>query len=110
MLTSMKSQNFKITRKSYRILDAERLYIEVRPTGKKIWRFKFVLHGKEGTISFGEYPAVSLQDARKLKDEAKAKLAKGFEPVEEKKKIELKKNWLLTIHLRPLLKNMFKRE
>ena len=91
MLTDAKVRTLKSLEKSYRILDAERLYIEVRPTGKKIWRFKFVLHGKEGTISFGEYPAVSLQDARKLKDEAKAKLAKGLNPVEEKKKDRIEK-------------------
>ena len=91
MLTDAKVRTLKSLEKSYRILDAERLYIEVRPTGKKIWRFKFVLHGKEGTISFGEYPAVSLQDARKLKDGAKAKLAKGLNPVEEKKKDRIEK-------------------
>lgn len=91
MLSGAKVRTLKPQEKSYRILDAERLYIKVRPTGKKIWRFKFVLHGKEGTISFGEYPAVSLQDARKLKDDAKAKLAKGLNPVEEKKKDRMEK-------------------
>ena len=86
MLNDTKVRTLKPQEKSYRLLDAERLYIEVRPTGKKIWRFKYTLHGKEGTISFGEYPAVSLVQARKLKDEAKAKLAIGLNPSEEKKK------------------------
>lgn len=91
MLTDAKVRTLKPKEKSYRILDAERLYIEVRPTGKKIWRFKYTLHGKEGTISFGEYPAVSLVQARKLKDEAKAKLATGLNPSQEKKKERMEK-------------------
>ena len=86
MLSDTKVKTLKPKEKSYRILDAERLYIEVRPTGKKIWRFKFVLNGREGTISFGEYPAVTLQEARKLKEEAQAKLAKGLNPAQEKKR------------------------
>lgn len=86
MLTDAKVKTLKAKEKLYRILDAERLYIEVRPTGKKIWRYKFVLNGKEGSISFGEYPAVSLQEARKLKEDAQAQLAKGLNPANEKKK------------------------
>ena len=91
MLNDTKVRTLKPQEKSYRLLDAERLYIEVRPTGKRIWRFKYTLHGKEGTISFGEYPAVSLVQARKLKDEAKTKLANGLNPSEEKKKEKLEK-------------------
>ncbi|MDT1909632.1 tyrosine-type recombinase/integrase [Acinetobacter baumannii] len=84
MLSDSKIKTLKPTDKMYRILDAERLYIEVRPSGKKIWRFKYTLNGKEGTISFGEYPSVSLADARKRKEDAKALLAKGINPVEDR--------------------------
>ncbi|WP_296284634.1 integrase arm-type DNA-binding domain-containing protein [uncultured Acinetobacter sp.] len=91
MLTDAKVKTLKPKDKLYRILDTQRLYIEVRPTGTKIWRYKFVLNGKEGTVSFGEYPAVSLQDARKLRDEAQAKLAKGLNPSQEKKKEKIQK-------------------
>lgn len=89
MLSDTKVKTLKPKDKVYRILDAERLYIEVRPTGTKVWRFKFTLNGKEGTVSFGEYPAVSLQEARRLKDEARVKLAKGLNPSLEKKKQRL---------------------
>lgn len=94
MLSDTKVKTLKPKDKVYRILDAERLYIEVRPTGTKVWRFKFTLNGKEGTVSFGEYPAVSLQEARKLKDEAKVKLAKGLNPSLEKKKEKLEQQIL----------------
>ncbi len=89
MLSDTKVKSLKPKEKLYRVLDGERLYIEVRPSCKKIWRLKFVFEGKEGSISFGEYPSVSLADARKLKDAAKEKLAKGINPVEQKRQ-ELK--------------------
>ncbi|HDG7211200.1 tyrosine-type recombinase/integrase [Acinetobacter nosocomialis] len=91
MLSDSKIKTLKPTDKMYRILDAERLYIEVRPSGKKIWRFKYTLNGKEGTISFGEYPSVSLADARKRKEDAKALLAKGINPVEDRNQKEEEK-------------------
>ncbi|MEN8419320.1 integrase arm-type DNA-binding domain-containing protein [Acinetobacter baumannii] len=91
MLSDSKIKTLKPTDKMYRILDAERLYIEVRPSGKKIWRFKYTLNGKEGTISFGEYPSVSLAEARKRKEDAKVLLAKGINPVEDRNQKEEEK-------------------
>ena len=48
MLSDTKIKSLKSKEKAYRVLDAERLYIEVRPTGKKIWRFKYTLKGRNG--------------------------------------------------------------
>ena len=78
-LTDAKIKTLKPQDKVYRILDADRLYIEVRPTGVKVWRFKFVLNGKESSMSLGEYPAIGLADARLLREEMRAKIAKGIE-------------------------------
>lgn len=88
MLSDTKIKTLKPKEKMYRALDAERLYIEVRPSGKKVWRLKYTLHGKEGTISLGDYPLVSLAEARKKKDEIKVLLKDGINPVQEKKKIQ----------------------
>lgn len=87
-LSDAKIRTLKPQEKTYRILDADRLYIEIRPSGVKIWRFKFVLNGKESSMSLGEYPSVTLAEARILKDEMRAKLAKGIHPVEDRKKIK----------------------
>jgi integrase len=85
-LTDAKIKTLKPQEKVYRLLDADRLYIEVRPTGVKVWRLKYVLNGKESSMSLGEYPSVTLADARQLKDEVRAKLAKGIDPVDFRKK------------------------
>lgn len=87
-LSDAKIRTLKPQEKTYRILDADRLYIEIRPSGVKIWRFKFVLNGKESSMSLGEYPSVTLAEARILKDEMRVKLAKGIHPVEDRKKIK----------------------
>lgn len=89
-LSDVKIKTLKPKDKVYRILDSDRLYIEVRPTGAKVWRFKFVFNGKESSMSFGEYPSISLAEARALKDEMRAKLAKGIHPVEDRKNIKAK--------------------
>ena len=86
MLSDTKIKSLKPKDKMYRVLDAERLYIEVRPSGKKIWRFKYALNGKEGTISLGEYPTISLAEARKKKDECRVLLKDDINPVSDKKK------------------------
>ncbi|KXZ64810.1 tyrosine-type recombinase/integrase [Acinetobacter venetianus] len=86
-LSDVKIKSLKPKDKLYRLLDSDRLYIEIRPTGAKVWRFKFVFQGKESSMSLGEYPAISLAEARSLKDQMRAKLAKGIHPVEDRKNI-----------------------
>ncbi len=41
---------------------------------------------QKGTISFGEYLLVSLEEARKKKDESRVLLKNDINPVDEKKK------------------------
>ena len=84
-LTDAKIKTLKPQEKVYRILDADRLYIEVRPSGTKVWRFKFVFNSKESSMSLGEYPAINLANARLLREEMRAKLAKGIHPVEDRR-------------------------
>jgi len=41
---------------------------------------KFRFGGKEKTLAFGAYPAVTLKHARTLRDEAKTSLARAVDP------------------------------
>ncbi len=65
MLSDTKIKTLKPKENTYKVLDADRLYIEIRPSGKKIWRMKYTLQDKEGSISLGEYPTIPLAEARK---------------------------------------------
>lgn len=49
------------TSKSYKATDEKGLYLEVKPTGSKLWRFKYRFAGKEKLLSMGIYPDVSLK-------------------------------------------------
>lgn len=81
MLKDTQVKNLKSKEKSYRILDADRLYIEVRPSGKKVWIHKFSLNKKEGSITYGEYPSITIAEAREYHARDRALLAKGINPV-----------------------------
>ncbi|XXQ68126.1 tyrosine-type recombinase/integrase [Neisseriaceae bacterium B1] len=63
--------------KAYKQTDGGGLYLFIRPNGTKTWRMKYTLDGKEQLATFGTYPAVSLAEARVMRDELKAKIAKG---------------------------------
>ena len=87
MLTDAKIKRLAKQDKLYRVLDSDRLYIEVRVTGAKVWRYKFIMNGKERSIGLGEYPVVSLAEARQLRDEAKAMIAKKIDPVQHRRSL-----------------------
>jgi integrase len=70
----------------YKITDGQGLYLEIKPTGSKLWRFKYRFDGKEMVpLSFGPYPELTLVAARKKRDEARRLVLEGIDPAEQKK-------------------------
>ena len=61
------------------------MFLHVKKTGTKLWRLAYDFEGKAKTLSFGKYPHVSLAQARERRAEAKALLAQGIDPSEQKK-------------------------
>lgn len=68
------------TSKAYKVTDEKGLYLEVKPTGSKLWRFKYRFDGKEKLLSVGIYPDVSLKQARTRRDDLRAQIANGIDP------------------------------
>lgn len=64
----------------FKIQDGDSLYMYVRPSGTKVWRVDYRFKGKRKTITLGQYPAVSLAVARKMRDNAKRAIAEGVDP------------------------------
>jgi integrase len=81
MLTDTKLRALRPRKRLYRVADANGLCIEVTPAGSKLWRYRFRLHGKASMAALGEYPVVSLVEARRRRDEARATLHAGVSPV-----------------------------
>lgn len=83
-LTDNQIRNLKPKEKSYKVSDFEGLFLLVTPAGSKLWNLKYRLFGKEKKLSLGAYPAISLAQARKFKDEARALIAQEIDPSEAK--------------------------
>ena len=90
-LTTLTIKAAKPNDKKYRLPDGNGLYLEITPSGGKLWRMKYRFAGKEKLLSFGGFPTISLRDAREFKNEAKKLLANDIDPSEAKKAIKQKK-------------------
>lgn len=65
MLTFLSIKGLKPKSKQYDVADVPGLFLRVNPSGKKVWRINKSVKGKRIVRQLGEYPTISLQDARK---------------------------------------------
>ncbi len=79
-LNDTKCRQAKATDKPYQLQDGGGLYLEVRPSGKKTWRYRYWLNDKDGRLTIGDYPRVSLQDARRAAEDARVMCREGKSP------------------------------
>jgi integrase len=85
-LTDIQAKNAKPREASYKLADGGGLYLEVMPTGRKLWRMKFKqATGKESRLAFGAYPEVPLAEARAMRDAARKQMAGGVDPAQAKR-------------------------
>lgn len=77
--------------KAYKLFDGGGLYLEVKPPNSKLWRLKYRYLGKEKKLCIGEYPIITLAEARSARDEAKKLLANGHDPSAVKQEIKQEK-------------------
>ncbi|TSE32103.1 tyrosine-type recombinase/integrase [Tepidimonas charontis] len=84
MLTDAAIRALRPTQRPYKASDAHGLYVLVTPGGSKLWRFKYRHGGRERLLALGAYPAVTLREARELRDEARRMLARGLDPCAER--------------------------
>ena len=66
--------------KAYKLADDRGLFLLVKTSGGKYWRFKYRVKGKEKLLALGVYPDVTLANARAKLDEARKLLANGIDP------------------------------
>ncbi|MGQ3002499.1 MAG: tyrosine-type recombinase/integrase [Hydrogenophaga sp.] len=71
--------------KSRKLSDGAGLVLDVRPTGVGWWRLRFWRDGKEGMLSLGTYPVISLKAARLKRDEARVAMVNGADLSEIRK-------------------------
>ena len=85
-LTDAKIRNTKPGEKPIKLTDGGGLYLELRPTGAKLWRYRYRIAGKENVFAVGEYfndkhgGHITLDDARTERDKARALVKQGIHP------------------------------
>lgn len=84
MLTDAHCRAAKPKEKLYRINDRRGLYLEIKPNGVKAWRYRFKFVDKASWFALGDYPSVSLADAREKCDEARKLVKQGINPVQNR--------------------------
>ena len=84
-LTDTHIKSIRHTGKPKKYFDGGGLFLFVSTTGSKLWRMAYRFEQKSKLLSFGEYPTVSLKDARERREDAKKKLANGIDPAAYKK-------------------------
>ena len=97
-LTDTAIKALKPKDKRYTATDGDGLYLEVYPTGGKVWRYRYRLNGKREKITIGKYPAVSLKEARLRRNREAEKVAGGKSPAEERR--AERANWSAAMTLR----------
>lgn len=90
-LTDAKIRNAKPSAQPIKLTDGRGLSLEVRPTGAKLWRYRYRIAGKENVFAIGEYfndkrtGHLSLDHARRCRDHARALVKQGIHPAHYRK-------------------------
>ena len=87
VLTPSAVLNAKPQAKQYKLHDERGMFLLVTPAGGKLWRFKYrrPVTKKENLLTLGSFPDVTLKQARGKRDDARAMLAEGVDPGEQRK-------------------------
>ena len=81
MLKDQQVRALKPKDKRYSQSDGQGLSIEVMPTGKKSWVVAYEKAGKRTRTKIGEYPILSLKDAREKSQEIQRQSIMGYSEI-----------------------------
>jgi integrase len=85
-VNELKALSCKDGQKQTKFFDGNGLYLLVKNTGSKLWRFRYKYAGKHKEMALGKYPSIPLKTARDLAGEARLLLINGTDPMESRLK------------------------
>lgn len=96
-LTNNEILKAKPREKDFTLHDGDGLFLLVKTSGKKLWRFRYQrpVSGSRTNLSLGSYPALTLAAVRQIRDQHLTTIAQGIDPQQqqeqasEKRQIEL---------------------
>ena len=68
------------------VSDGRGLSLDILPSGKMSWLYRYRLDGNYGKVTLGRYPDLTLRKAREKRDELAAQVASGKNPAAAEKK------------------------
>lgn len=84
-LTDLSIRNAKPGPRLQKLSDGRGLQLHITAAGSKLWRLAYRFDGKQKLMALGVYPDVSLAQARQAANDARALLAEGTDPMEQRK-------------------------
>jgi integrase len=85
MLTDREIRALTPREKPYKVRDGQGLVLVVMPSGSRLWNYRYEIAGKEKKLSIGQYPEISLAEARRAREVAREQLRAGRDPSVEKR-------------------------
>jgi len=82
MLSNLKIERLKAGAKTKRHSDSDGLTLEMRPSGNKIFIFRFQWDKKPQTMTLGRYPSLGLATARRMAADYRSCVDLGIDPRE----------------------------
>lgn len=79
-LADARVRNTRPGPKPMKLADGGGVYLEVRPTGAKLWRFRYRIAGKENVFAIGDYPGIALAEVRIEHGKARALVKQSIHP------------------------------
>ncbi|WP_416260231.1 tyrosine-type recombinase/integrase [Gibbsiella quercinecans] len=83
-LNDTKIRNLKLPVTPIKLSDSHGLYLHVKPTGSRLWYFRYYFGGKETRIALGAYPLISLSEARQKRDVLRKLLVQNINPAQQR--------------------------
>ena len=96
-LTDTKLRGLRPREKPYSQSDGGGLLIEVMPGGKRVWRLRYRLAGRQEKVTLGEYPTFSLTQARQWLADCRVMIERGESPMKAKREEKAAK-LLVSLH------------
>ncbi|MFU1926448.1 Arm DNA-binding domain-containing protein [Bordetella hinzii] len=88
LLTDLKIKSIKPAERDYKLSDGGGLFLLVKPTGGKLWRWKYRIDGKENLFAIGAFPKISLAQARAARDTARSLIKQDIHPSHERQSVK----------------------
>ena len=84
MLTDLNVRGAKPKSKNYKLFDQRGLFLLITPTGCRYWRLRFQIENVQREMALGQYPEMTLAQARLAQANLRSKIKVGVDPLKER--------------------------